>query len=187
MKQPLGKRYQTLATVIIMVVILAILWSQLGGKISTLNRSPLADAVFNSNLPDVQKLLNSGASPNETLPVALQLQSGGKMMSEYRRSLFGFVIKDAGSPVLVSAALSGNKDIVSLLLDKGAAINAPDQYGQTALIAAAWKGSPDCVSVLLGKKADVTIKDSSNKTALDWANSEGHADVAALLTAAGAK
>ena len=76
-------------------------------------------------MPVVQALLSAGADP-KTLTTA------------------------DGETVLMTAARSGNADIVRILLDRGADVNAHENYrGQTALMWAAAERHPAVVKLLL--------------------------------------
>jgi ankyrin repeat protein len=53
----------------------------------------------------------------------------------------------------------GHTEIVQLLLEKGADVNAKNKYGRTALIYATERGYTEIVQLLLEKGADVNAKD----------------------------
>ena len=74
--------------------------------------------------------------------------------------------------------------LVTLLLDKGAAVEARDDRGRTALMAAAELGHADIVDLLLRKGADPRNRDTMGKSAADLASSEA---IRAALDAASAK
>jgi ankyrin repeat protein len=87
---------------------------------------------------------------------------------------------DAGAPIdfrdpegrtpLIHAAESGAAEIVEVLLERGAALEARDsRHSRTALIAAAAAGQADAVRILLERGADNGRKDVNSKTALDYA------------------
>ena len=82
------------------------------------------------------------------------------------------------------AASSGNPELVQLLLDHYASIDAESPNGSTPLMMAARYGSADSVKLLLDSGADATIKNALGLSALDFAQTAGHADAAALIAAA---
>ena len=82
------------------------------------------------------------------------------------------------------AASSGNPELVQLLLDHYAYIDAESPNGSTPLMMAARYGSADSVKLLLDSGADATIKNALGLSALDFAQTAGHADAAALIAAA---
>ncbi len=89
---------------------------------------------------------------------------------------------------LMSASNKGHTDIVRLLIEKGANINAKDdRYGRTALMSASYKGHADTIRILLNKGADVNVKDKNGKTALEHASSNGHTDIVSLLKEKGTR
>ncbi|MCY4586920.1 MAG: ankyrin repeat domain-containing protein [Bryobacterales bacterium] len=68
-----------------------------------------------------------------------------------------------------SAAAGRNLDIVKLLLDNGACVNARQHGGWTALHAAAMNGDQAMVDALLEAGADAGLKSDDGKTAADMA------------------
>ena len=69
------------------------------------------------------------------------------------------------------AVTSGRPEVVRLLLDAGAAVNAQDIRGLTSLTYAIATDRPDpaIVRMLLGAGADMAIRDSNGESVLDWA------------------
>ena len=111
----------------------------------------LIDAVQQGNAPAVRVLLAEGADVNANR---------------------------SGWPALMYAAGNGKTNIVKLLLDKGANIEAKNIYGSTALIIAAYNGHADVVTLLLAKGANIEAKDNDGNTALaNVALSFGREDV----------
>lgn len=72
-------------------------------------------------------------------------------------------------------------DEVIALIDKGANVNAIDQYGYTPLIWAARNNLADPSITLITKGADLNAKSRSGWTPLIWATINGHRDVCMLL------
>jgi ankyrin repeat protein len=66
---------------------------------------------------------------------------------------------EAGTPFLILAAERGLIEIVKLLIENGADINAMNIVGHTALNRAVFFGKEDVVDLLLSKKADVNKTD----------------------------
>ncbi len=71
--------------------------------------------------------------------------------------------------LLASTALMGHTEIVALLLEHGADINARSKDGGTALHAAAFLGRVETVKFLLDKGADTTLRHKMGGTAIDGA------------------
>ena len=69
-----------------------------------------------------------------------------------------------------SAALqNSNPEVLMVLLEAGADVNARDKNGSTLLMAAAQQNTnPEALTVLLEAGADAKAKDKKGKTALDY-------------------
>ena len=104
----------------------------------------LSGAVFIGNLAAVKQALTDGADPNAEDP-----QSGSTMLS--------------------IAALMGHTEIVTVLLEHGADVNAKSRDGGTALHAAAFLGRAEATKLLLEKGADTTLRNNMGSTAIDGA------------------
>jgi ankyrin repeat protein len=70
------------------------------------------------------------------------------------------------SPILHLAISNSNTDIVRLLVDKNADVNAIDIHGRTPLMEATHCGSVSAVEFLLLRRADPTITDNWGRTAI---------------------
>jgi ankyrin repeat protein len=90
-------------------------------------------------------------------------------------------------PLLKIAAELGHLDIVNLLLDRGAHIEATDDLGRRPLLSAARYGRTAVVRQLLDRGADLNGGDWSDQTALSEAATEGHQDIIDLLLSRGAE
>jgi ankyrin repeat protein len=78
----------------------------------------------------------------------------------------------------------GQTEMVKLLLDHKAEVDAKTQTGQTPLHSAAKNGHKDVVELLLANQADVNTKDTGfGNTPLHRAALDGHVDVAEVLLA----
>jgi ankyrin repeat protein/tRNA A-37 threonylcarbamoyl transferase component Bud32 len=75
------------------------------------------------------------------------------------------------------------KDVVKLLLDKGADVNAKDREGRTALMWAASSGNVDIVKILLDAGADISAKNEDGETALMLAQRNKQVDTMKILEA----
>ena len=104
----------------------------------------LPEAVFIGDLAAVKRALTDGADPTAQDP-----QSGSTMLS--------------------IAALMGHTEVVELLLEQGADINAKSRDGGTALHSAAFLGRVETVKRLLEKGADTTLRNGMGATAIDGA------------------
>lgn len=102
----------------------------------------LVMAVNASNLTGARGLLDRGADPNA-------------------RSFDGNEV-----PVLMIAAMRSNPELVELLLDRGAKVDASAREGDTALIEAAGTGNVPVIELLLKHGANVNAVDDAGVTPL---------------------
>ena len=125
-------------------------------EFDTKARSPaqdLSSSVFVGDLIKVKQMLTDGADPDAKDP-------------------------QSGSTMLAIAALMGHTEVVALLLEHGADVNAKSRDGGTALHTAAFLGRAETVKLLLEKGADTTLRNNMGGTAiegarLDWAFTKG--------------
>lgn len=94
---------------------------------------------------------------------------------------------DHGFSPLHWACLSGRTNIVDMLLNRGARINATNMGDDTALHLASSHGHLDCVSLLLKNKADVNALNEHGNTPLHYACFWGFQAIAEELLAYGAQ
>ena len=91
-----------------------------------------------------------------------------------------------GAQPLHFAATNGDVELVKLLLDRGATINAATQDGWTALHFACLRGDEGLVQLLLDRGAVVSMTTKSGLSALSIATSEGDPEIVELLLDRGA-
>jgi ankyrin repeat protein len=82
---------------------------------------------------------------------------------------------------LHSAASVGAREIMALLLEAGAAVDARQQHGWTPLHARALHGDVPGSELLLAHGADPTPRADNGKSAADLAAEKGHAELATIL------
>lgn len=87
---------------------------------------------------------------------------------------------------LMWAVRSGSVELVTVLLNAGAPIDAKDLKGRTALTWAAECGRTDIVHVLLNNGAEFRASNELGPTALSWSAWRGHVDVVRVLLQFGA-
>jgi len=88
---------------------------------------------------------------------------------------------------LMLASKNGYSEIVRVLIDAKADVNAATSRGNTALMIASGNGHPEVVKVLISAKADLNAKDLHDWTALITASYQGQTAVVTELIAAKAK
>jgi len=88
---------------------------------------------------------------------------------------------------LILAAIGGCKEIVELLISRGAGVNAVDDEGKTSLHWACVKGHRDVVEFLIAQGAQIEIKSKKfGYTPLHMAAISSQIDIAQLLLEHGA-
>lgn len=148
--------------------------------------------------PMVEALLEKGANPRmpEQGFTALIHAANSNRPAVARAILAKLTAKDLearnpfGQTALGQAAWVGAAEIVTMLLDKGANIEAADSEGKTPLLNAAghvFPGTLETVRVLVARKADVNARDKAGNTPISEAIKHGAPGVAELLKKSGAK
>ena len=123
----------------------------------------LLGAATAGNVEAARELIAYGANPNADLAKLTVTQEGG-----------GMTLQEPGSgSILISAAASGNPDMIRLILEYRPKLEARDSRGQTAIFAAGEYRSSDkdgarkdCVRLLAEAGADVNAQDRNGNTAL---------------------
>lgn len=93
-------------------------------------------------------------------------------------------VNKTGWTPLHYAATHGHLEIITLLLEKHAYIDAESPNGSTPLMMAAHYGTPEAVSLLLDAGADPVLKNQQGLTAIDFAQRAKRQDVAEIVAAA---
>ncbi|MDR0276184.1 MAG: ankyrin repeat domain-containing protein [Burkholderiaceae bacterium] len=96
----------------------------------------------------------------------------------------GAAINKTGWTPLHYAATGGYTQIMSLLIERGAQLDAPSPNGTTPLMMAARYGSAEAVQMLLSAGADPRHRNELGMDALDFAASGERADMVELLAQA---
>jgi ankyrin repeat protein len=136
----------------------------------------LAWAVSADDLPIVETLLTAGANPkapNRYGITPLELAATNR-----NPAIVGALLKAGAedtSAILMSAARTGNPDVVRLLLEHGSVdVNAREStYGETALMWAASENHPAAAKLLIEHGADVNARSNKLTYAKDRFGLEG--------------
>ncbi|KAJ7742073.1 hypothetical protein B0H16DRAFT_1728330 [Mycena metata] len=120
-------------------------------------------------------------------PSALWIAAAANLVETTRFLLKGAPLlqhsRDSG---IIVASYYGHKEIVSLLLERGADVNAAGVEYESALQAAIAKGHTEIVDILLKKGADVNTAGGYYGSALQAATHRGHTEIVDILLENGA-
>ena len=93
---------------------------------------------------------------------------------------------EASLPIHFAAA-GGYTNVLTVLLENGAEVNATNKSGRTPLHEAALRGRLEAARLLLQRGARLDATDASRQRPLDWATEQGYADIVELFLARGAQ
>ena len=93
----------------------------------------------------------------------------------------GADVNKPGWTALHYAATGGHAELLRLLLEQHAYIDAESPNGTTPLMMAAYYGNPKVTQILLEEGADPTLKNQQGLTALDFATNGPHQASARLI------
>ncbi|XP_028977866.1 caskin-1 isoform X2 [Esox lucius] len=128
----------------------------------------LLQAVKTEDLLTAQRLLQR-PRPGKT-----------KLLGTAKRINVNFQDAD-GLSALHHAALSGNKELISLLLESQATVDIKDQNGMRPLHYAAWQGKTEPMKMLLKAGSSVNIQSDEGQIPLHLSAQHGHYDGSEML------
>ena len=161
-------------------------------------------AALSGRVAIVKRLVQAGADPNlldpDIHPILLSTLIGSAVsairpgeiapgQAEVARILVAHGAnpngrsRHNGTSVLTAAVAKGPIDLVQMLIRKGASVNTPGAYEQTALMFAAERGSLAITKLLLDNQANVNTVQRSvkSRTALYYAVKQGSLEVVKLI------
>jgi cytohesin len=163
-------------------------------------RTPLHQAAMRGRMEVVEFLLSQGASVNAVdsrgqtpLLIAIGVDAGTtELAMKNTRHILGLLLAHGadvnfgeGKRTALHKAVSRNrKDLVEVLLDYKANINAKDQYGNTPLHWAVSQKNKHMVELLLERGANVNARNSQRRTPLydTWGGSTADKEIAEILS-----
>ncbi|XP_029983663.1 ankyrin repeat domain-containing protein 6b isoform X2 [Sphaeramia orbicularis] len=96
-------------------------------------------------------------------------------------------VKEGDQTALQRAAVVGNSDVISALIQEGCALDRQDKDGNTALHEVSWHGFSQSVKLLVKAGANVHTKNKAGNTALHLACQNGHAQSSKVLLLGGSR
>ena len=136
-------------------------------KVKNLLAEKLIDAAAYGDLAKVKSLLDKGADVN-----AAPRDGWTALMSAASERHWAKGVVLGGYPEKITLVPAGNSpsdgrsDVVELLIERGADINAKNKEGRTPLMEAAENRHEVVARILLSHGAEVNARDKSGKTAL---------------------
>jgi len=91
-----------------------------------------------------------------------------------------------GNTPLYYASKKGARDIVKILVEKGADINLANNYSSTPLHIVSQAGNKEIVAILLDNGADINVTDNGGKTPLIYSLADGRTEFTKFLLTKGA-
>lgn len=158
-------------------------------------RTPLILAIIKEQFEVAYRLVEHGASlnyrdnsPQQMFPIHLASKTGNthliqKMIDRHLECINQTAANEV-SPLHIAAAF-GHFDVVKLLVDNGAEVNAVDKYFHTPLHRAVESNEVEIVDYLLEKNARFSMPNTSGLSALGCGVVLGNLDVIKRLLMAG--
>ncbi|KAI7974507.1 hypothetical protein EIK77_008687 [Talaromyces pinophilus] len=149
-----------------------------GTTFSLENGPAIVWAARNLEHGEVKLLLENGADVNSAsgpweseVPLVSPIYQRNDVSLNY----------ELGMTALIWAARNGKRDMIELLLEYGADLDARSSSGQTAFLASSEAGHEGIVSFLIQRGVNLFAKDSFGESALHKAAANGHVEVMRLL------
>ncbi|KAJ7706722.1 ankyrin repeat-containing domain protein [Mycena rosella] len=136
---------------------------------------------FLANCSVWRRLWNWGHGSHAEIPISAPLWIAAVFRLEEICRQLAKKDGDGLVPMLQKASLEGFADLVKILVEKGANVDAPEGEYDSPLQAAASRGHDDIIQFLLTHGADVNLRGSQYGTALQIATFFGHKQSARLL------
>lgn len=147
--------------------------------------TPLQIAAENQDVQMLRTLLTSGHPiQGEALSAALVAASQQFDAAPILETILNHAqVPQAGlDEVLLTLSARDEVNLVNLLIERGANIDATNEQGETPLIRAAWNGQAAVAETLLVHGANIGIEDNEGLNAAEHAENEEHEEIRARIT-----
>ena len=165
------RRIFALGAVAVFIAIVAMSWFSSGHQQARHNRALIAGARA-GDLTAVGSALDAGANVN-----ARDADGITALMHAARGE----------QPNIADPAPTDHPEVIELLIQRGADVNAKTDSGFVALFWAARYGHARAAKVLIDHGADINSKDRDGMSALRWAATNQQTNIVNLLKGSGAK
>ena len=145
--------------------------------------SPMVLASMTGDLENVKLLLAHGADPSPGLSQAVTYGYPDVTRALIAAGASAAVSESSGINLLHWAAMTNHPEVISVLAQAGASVNATDEFNYTPLMYAATIdfGDAEVVKALLKAGADPKIRNDQGRTALEQARFYKHSLIEAAL------
>ncbi len=132
-------------------------------------------AAWYGNIPMMELLVSRGADVNKTnaLGERALMHAAWRGQTAAVKWLLAKGARIESEPLhwgaLHYAVFAGQREVATLLLDRGADINARSTNGSSPLMMAVYEGHENLVRLLLARGADRSVKNDRGDGALEWA------------------
>ena len=171
---------------------------KMGNKISSLagDNTPTAVNLWQAAIKKDYKLVKSflqseDTSLEEVREIFIEGCSIGNIkLTELLLSPVNLCLNDTVDVIslgLIAASHRGHKEVVQLLLEKGAHVDLPAENGFSALMIASQIGHKGVVEALLEARAQMNLQSKDGDSALMLASHNGYEEIVGLLLEEGAQ
>ena len=164
----------------------------LAGDIARIRKANVCEAAALGDAEALTRLLDSGASPNETsfdgwtalhLAAFMGSEDATRTLLKHGASIDAISTNGtANTPLCAALAGRGNTEVVQILLDGGADVNALAAHGVTPLHLAASRGADNLVRELVTRGANVNAEMDDGTTPSAMAEQRGFPETAQLIS-----
>jgi ankyrin repeat protein len=155
------------------------------GKEKREKREKLFEAVRHGDVAEITKLLDQGVEVDIRDELnQTPLIAAAKVDDKNLVEMLlqkGADVNAQGNGPINALLIAKNPEVVELLLQHGAELEVVNHHGDTALLSAIYSNEPKNVELLLQRGADCNVKDKDGKTPLQLAQARGNTEIIGIL------